>query len=86
MLDKVMTLNVAPGAFIEKGACEDSQHLVSSLDIVPKLAIQDKSKANVTELEGQSWTMEDHSFASPIYKEELEKRLKEIRSKYESFD
>lgn len=86
MLDKVMTLNVAPGAFIEKGACKDSKHLVSSLDVVPMLAIQDKSKADVTELEGQSWTMEDHSFASPIYKEELEKRLKKIRSKYESFD
>jgi hypothetical protein len=83
--DRVITLLVAPAAYIEEGTCREIQHLMSPLDYVPKFGNVTADKANVTAVPGKNW-LGDHSFLSTVYSQELKAQIEEHGGKCEPMD
>lgn len=84
--DRVITIAVAPGAYIEKGACANSRNFVSPNDIVPMLNMFDKSNTDITMVPGKSLVMGDHSFDSPVYDKGLRAEFEGLVNDYASMD
>jgi RHS repeat-associated protein len=84
--DRVITIAVAPGAYIEKGACANSRNFVSPNDIVPMLNMFEKGNADITVVPGKSLLMGDHSFDSPVYDKGLRAEFKGLVNDYASMD
>lgn len=77
----VISIAVAPGAYIEKGLCLESVHLRSTRDFVPLLDSRGKRRCEesttvIKPAPGAPFF--DHDFKSPTYREEIHRQFWEM--------